>query len=206
MALKGKQLLFVKEYLIDLNATQAALRAGYSKKTAFRIGAENLQKPAIQEAIQEAIADREKRTDITADKVLRRWWEIANVDVNDLVEYRRAPCPDCWAGAEEDPPPEINQHCPRCHGEGKGHVHIHDSRKLRGAARIAYNGAQVGKDGVKVLILDRDKALEMVARHLGMFKEKLELSGGITTEAVVHIFLPDNGRNDGGSTENNGGD
>lgn len=54
MALTAKQQRFVEEYLVDLNATQAAVRAGYSKKTAGAIGGENLEKPEIQEAIQKA--------------------------------------------------------------------------------------------------------------------------------------------------------
>lgn len=70
MALTPKQSLFVKEYLVDLNATQAAIRAGYSEKTAQAIGAENLTKPLIADAIQEAMAGRSKRVEISADYVL----------------------------------------------------------------------------------------------------------------------------------------
>ena len=65
-----KQTLFVKEYLIDLNATQAAIRAGYSEKTAAVIGAENLAKPYIAEAIALASKERAKKVDITAEYVL----------------------------------------------------------------------------------------------------------------------------------------
>ena len=68
--LSPKQSRFVDEYLKDLNATQAAIRAGYSKKTAHRIGAENMQKPAIVDAIQERMDRRAERTEITADYVL----------------------------------------------------------------------------------------------------------------------------------------
>lgn len=70
MSLTRKQQQFVDEYLIDLNATQAAIRAGYSKKTAGAIGAENLEKPEIAEAIQAAMDERAERTEITADYVL----------------------------------------------------------------------------------------------------------------------------------------
>ncbi|WP_213431657.1 terminase small subunit, partial [Paenibacillus dendritiformis] len=76
MALTAKQKAFVQEYLIDLNATQAAIRAGYSAKTARKIGAENLTKPDIQKAIQEAMERREKRTEITQDRVLQ---ELAKI-------------------------------------------------------------------------------------------------------------------------------
>jgi phage terminase small subunit len=69
-ALTDKQRLFVQEYLIDLNATQAAIRAGYSKDTAAQIGYENLRKPEIAQAIASALAEREQRTQITQDYVL----------------------------------------------------------------------------------------------------------------------------------------
>lgn len=71
MALTAKQQRFVAEYLIDLNATQAATRAGYSAKTARFVGSENLTKPNIAAAIQEAMHAREQRTEITQDYVLR---------------------------------------------------------------------------------------------------------------------------------------
>lgn len=71
MALTGKQQRFVDEYLIDLNATQAAIRAGYSEKTAYSIGDENLKKPEIAQAIQAAMNSRSKRTQVDADYVLR---------------------------------------------------------------------------------------------------------------------------------------
>lgn len=71
MALTGKQQQFVDEYLIDLNATQAAIRAGYSEKTAGQIGDENLKKPQIAQAIQAAMNKRAERTQVDADYVLR---------------------------------------------------------------------------------------------------------------------------------------
>ena len=69
--LTAKQAMFVKEYLIDLNATQAAIRAGYSEKTAKAIGFENLTKPAVSDAIQEAMDKRGERLESEADWVLR---------------------------------------------------------------------------------------------------------------------------------------
>jgi phage terminase small subunit len=70
VALNRRQALFVAEYLKDLNASAAARRAGYSEKTAFRSGIENMQKPAITEAIAAAMKERGDRVQITADKVL----------------------------------------------------------------------------------------------------------------------------------------
>ena len=74
--LTAKQDRFVEEYLVDLNATQAALRAGYSEKTARSIGAENLSKPDIEKAIADALETRRLRTEITQDRVLE---ELARI-------------------------------------------------------------------------------------------------------------------------------
>lgn len=71
MALTAKQAAFVDEYLIDLNATQAALRAGYSEKTAKQTGCENLTKPDVAEAIAKRQAERLSRLELTQDQVLR---------------------------------------------------------------------------------------------------------------------------------------
>jgi phage terminase small subunit len=74
--LSPKQQRFVDEYLIDLNATQAAIRAGYSKKTARQIASENLSKPDIQEAIAEAMRERSEATKIDAEWVLNQAVEL----------------------------------------------------------------------------------------------------------------------------------
>lgn len=74
--LTAKQERFCREYIIDLNATQAAIRAGYSKKTANRIASENLSKLDIQKKIQELQQERAERTEITQDKVLK---ELAGI-------------------------------------------------------------------------------------------------------------------------------
>ena len=69
--LTDKQKMFVKEYLVDLNATQACIRAGYSEDTARQVGSENLSKPYIQEAIQEAMSKRAEAVGIKAEDVLK---------------------------------------------------------------------------------------------------------------------------------------
>lgn len=69
--LTAKQQRFIEEYLVDLNATQAAIRAGYSKKTARSVGAENLTKPDIQKAIQKRLSEKEKALMATQDEVLK---------------------------------------------------------------------------------------------------------------------------------------
>ena len=84
--LTPKQQRFVEEYLIDLNATQAAIRSGYSEKTARDIGCENLAKPNIAKAIEEAQNKRQEQTQIDAAYVLKRLVEIDQMDVLDIMD------------------------------------------------------------------------------------------------------------------------
>ncbi|MDB6366735.1 terminase small subunit [Photorhabdus bodei] len=86
MALTGKQEMFCREYLVDLNATQAAIRAGYSDKTANRIGSENLSKLDIQKRISELKSDRNEVVKIDAEYVLKRLVEIDRMDVLDIID------------------------------------------------------------------------------------------------------------------------
>lgn len=86
----NKQEMFVKEYLIDFNATRAALEAGYSKDTAYAIGNENLKKLEIKEAIDKAIKERSEKTDITAEYVIQGIKEVienATQDSNKLKGF-----------------------------------------------------------------------------------------------------------------------
>lgn len=86
MALTPKQKRFVAEYLVDLNATAAAKRAGYSAKTADRIGPELLGKTCVSQAIQEAMKRREQRTEVTQDYVICKLREIADKDASDAQD------------------------------------------------------------------------------------------------------------------------
>jgi phage terminase small subunit len=83
--LSPKQRRFVEEYQIDLNATQAAIRAGYSPDTARSIGCENLTKPNISEAIAELMAARSARTKVTADQVVERLAALAFANIFDFM-------------------------------------------------------------------------------------------------------------------------
>lgn len=208
MALTPKQQRFVDEYLVDLNATQAAIRACYSVNRADAMGHENLRKPEISAAITAAMKAREARTEITQDMVLQRLWQIATADANDLVQYRRNCCRHCWGihhfyqwteaefeaakieaakknnaeptcegGFGFDKLKAANPECPECKGEGKGSMHVQDTRNLKGGARLMYAGVKLGKDGLEVKMHDQMAALEKVARHLGMFKDRTEISG-----------------------------
>lgn len=86
MALNERQLQFTEEYLVDLNATQAAKRAGYSDKTAYSQGQRLLKNVEIQEEIQAARARQMQRTRITADRVLQEYARIAFFDVRKLAD------------------------------------------------------------------------------------------------------------------------
>ncbi|NGE23928.1 terminase small subunit, partial [Klebsiella pneumoniae] len=85
MALTDKQEMFCREYLVDLNATQAAIRAGYSDKTARSVGNENLTKPDIEKRIQELMSSRSEQLKVDAEYVLKRLVEIDQMDVLDIM-------------------------------------------------------------------------------------------------------------------------
>lgn len=84
--LTEKQQRFVAEYLLDLNATQAAIRAGYSQKTAYSMGQRLLKKVEVQEAIRRAKQERLERTKITQDYVLEKLYEITELPASDAAD------------------------------------------------------------------------------------------------------------------------
>ena len=148
-----KQKRFVEEYLIDLNATQAAIRAGYSPDTAKSIGSENLTKPDLQVRIAKAMAERSKRTGVNADRVVMELAKIAFVNAGDVIDAETATLkPDA---AREDT-----------------------------AAIQSVKVKTFGEDGLEreIKMADKLKALELLGKHLGMFKDKVELSGTLETE------------------------
>ncbi|OMF98190.1 terminase small subunit [Paenibacillus sp. FSL R7-0337] len=229
MALTARHKLFVKEYLVDLNAKQAAIRAGYSAKTAEQQASRLLSNVKVQEAIRAAQDKRAAKVEITAEMVMQRWWDIATANPNDLIHTRRLACRYChgfdhkyqWLDDAEfaqayklaldhaeaeakkqdrpidavlpseeggygydrlaDPHPA----CPKCRGEGLLDLHIEDTRKLQGGAKLLYAGIKESKSGIEIQMHDQMKALENVARHLGMFKDKLEVSGTLTIEQLL---------------------
>ena len=95
-ALTARESKFIDEFLVDLNGTKAAVRAGYSAKTARQIASENLSKPHIQAAIAEARRQQQERTHITADAMLQQAWMIATADARELIETKVACCRHCW--------------------------------------------------------------------------------------------------------------
>lgn len=85
--LTDRQERFVEEYLIDLNAKQAAIRAGYSVKSADKIGSQLLDKTRVLEEIEKKKAERSKRTGITADRVLQEYAKIAFANADDIIDF-----------------------------------------------------------------------------------------------------------------------
>lgn len=167
--LTKKQKKFCDEYLIDLNATQAAIRAGYSEKTARFIGAENLTKPNIQEYIQQRMNAREKRTEITQDMVLRELAKIAFSNGSDFAKVVTKPRKKMvWNDEiQEYEEKEIEEQF----------VEMIDTDSLPGDKKAAIASIKETKYGIVVESYDKLKALELIGRHLGMFKDKIELSG-----------------------------
>lgn len=152
-----KQEAFVREYLIDLNATQAAIRAGYSERTAEKIGSENLKKPELASAISAAQAERAQRTEINADWVLRTLAEEKAADLADLYDDAGVlkPVRD-WPMAFR--------------------------RGLVAGIETVEERTGVGEDASislvrKVKLVDRMKHLELIGKHIGVqaFKERLEV-------------------------------
>lgn len=155
--LNAKQSRFVEEYLVDLNASAAARRAGYSVKTADAIGRENLGKPAIAAAIAEAQAVRSKRTGITADRVLLELAKIAFFDPRSLFAADGSPLPisdlsDDAAGALAGI--EVLE---EFDGTGKDRVFKGYTKKYK--------------------VADKNTALTNAMKHLGMLRDKVEHSG-----------------------------
>lgn len=208
MSLTPKQRRFVNEYCVDENATQAALRAGYSESGAGVQGHENLKNPKIAAAIKERMEELVVAASITPEWVVGQWAKIAQADPNDIVQVRRTCCRHChgfghqyqWTEAEYsaavdravdsgkpapdgmggfgfDPKASPNPDCPECGGLGIEDVHVADTRKLRGAARVLYAGAERTRNGIKINMRDKDAAVANLARYLGMMVDKKEFSG-----------------------------
>lgn len=146
-----KQKRFVEEYLVDLNATQAAIRAGYSVKRADAIGYENLRKPEIKDAIEKAQAERSVRTEVTMDRVVQELARIAFIDPRRVFRW------------------------------GPNGVTLIDSDSLTDdeAAIVSEVSETITENGgsVRGKRYDKIKALELLGKHLGGFVDRCELTG-----------------------------
>ena len=148
--LNRKQQLFVDEYLIDLNASQAAIRAGYSVASARDIGCENLTKPNIQEAIAKAMAERSRRTGINQDRVVEELAKLAFVNIADVVDVK--------TGAVREDASKEDLAC---------------IQSIKYKTTESLNGTSVERE---VKIADKKGNLELLGKHLGMWNDKIDVN------------------------------
>ena len=150
--LTEKQQRFVDEYLIDLNATQAAIRAGYSAKTAQEQGSQNLSKLMVQQAIAEQMADRSRRTGVNQDRIVLELARIAFAKITDIVD-----------------------------SEGKIKSTATDD-DLACIESVKYKGSESETSSSverEVKLSSKLKALELLGKHLGMWNDKLDVNMNI---------------------------
>jgi phage terminase small subunit len=151
-ALTMKQQMFVSAYLVSLNATQAAIQAGYAPKRAYAMGHENLKKPEIAKAIERAMSERSEKTQINAEWMLRRLEQDSAADIADLYDEAGNIRP-----VREWP------------------------KAFRTGLVAGVETVQLGEAGEitvkKVKLVDRAKYLEMIGRHIdvGAFKDRVEV-------------------------------
>ena len=156
-----KQKRFCEEYLVDLNATQAAIRAGYSPDSAGAIGSELLKKPEISARIDKSIAAQSRRTGVTADRVIRELARVAFANSQDVINYD-----DATIKADA----------------------IRDDTAAVASVRVKTIPTKDGK-GIEreIKLHDKIKALEDLGRHLGMFTDNVNLNGDIGVTIVDDV-------------------
>lgn len=147
--LTDKQQRFVDEYLIDLNATQAAIRAGYSAKTADRIGPELLGKTCVSEAISKKMAARSRRTGVNAERVVLELAKVAFAKMTDIV--------DSNGRIKEDASPD-------------------DLACIESIKYKESDNEYGGSVEREVKIASKLKALELLGKHLGMWSDKFNVT------------------------------
>jgi len=171
--LKGKQARFVEEYLKDLNATQAAIRAEYSVKTAYSQGQRLLTNVEVQKAIEEATKARSERTKIDSDYVLHRLAEIDRMDVLDILHD------DGSLRAVRDWPPIWRQY-------------IGGMDVLTSITRVN-DETEIENILKKIKWPDKLKNLDLIGKHVNVqaWRERQELTGlnGGPIETVTRVEL-----------------
>jgi phage terminase small subunit len=159
--LTPKQRRFIEEYLIDLNATQAAIRAGYSVKNAGKIGPELLGKTRIKEAIDRALAERSRRTGINQDRVLLELAKIAFLNPVDVINMDEATI--------------------------RGDANREDTAAISSVKvkTIPTPDGNIVEREVKTY--DKLKALEQIGKHLGMWKDNININAEVAVQIVDDI-------------------
>lgn len=162
MSLNPKQQRFVDEYLIDLNGKQAAIRAGYSPRSAEVQASQLLSQPKVAEAVAAAKADLARRTGITQEKVLLEYARLGFANMEDYIRIT----------ADGDPVVDLSK-LDRDKAAAIGEVtsEVYLDGRGDGAERIRRT---------KFKLVDKKAALDSIGRHLGMFTDKIEHSGEVT--------------------------
>ncbi len=181
MALTDKQKLFADEYLIDLNATRA-YKAIYKNCKSEDVAAVNgnrlLRNAKVAEYIEQRMKEREKRTEITQDKVLK---ELAAIAFSSGADFAQV----------IDEPMIVNGSYVMDPDTGKlktwETVRITPTDKLPEDKRKAIAGIKMGKNGIEVATCDKVRALELIGKHLGMFKDQMTLSGNLGIKIVDDV-------------------
>lgn len=145
-----RQAAFCQEYLIDLNATQAAIRAGYSPKTANEQGAQLLANLSIRREIDRLKAERSRRTGITADRVLQELARIAFVNPAEVIDLEM--------------------------GDIRADVCQDDAAAI---ASVKGKSTPAGSREFEIRFQDKVRALELLGKHLGLFGDKLSIEGAV---------------------------
>lgn len=171
--LNPKQRAFVREYLIDLNATQAAIRAGYSEDTAYSQGQRLLKHVEIQKAVAAAQNLRAERTEITADRVLQELAKIGFSDIRKAVRWHSS------LVTEEDNPDGGDIAVIKRIVTNQVEIIASEDIDDETAAAIA-EISQTTQGGLKIKFHDKRAALVDIGKHIGMFVEKHEHSGALT--------------------------
>lgn len=168
MALTAKQQKFADEYLIDLNATQAAIRAGYSSKTAKEIGSENLTKPNIRAYIDARMAQHSARTGVNQERIIRELARVAFLDPTQLVNMDSAEITDDASA---------------------------DDRAAIASVKVKTMSGDVDMIEREVKFADKLKALELLGKRFGMWIDKQQVDVNGAVQIVDNV--PSKGGDDG---------
>lgn len=158
MALTEKQKIFADEYLIDLNATQAAIRAGYSKKTAYRTGADNLRKPQIQEYIEERLKEKESDLIAKQDEVLKYLTEVMRREKTESVVVTLS---------------------------RESSVYVPDENGTMRKKTVKEEVPRIVEIPAK--LSDSNKAAELLGKYYSLFTDKMSLDGPAVVQIIDDI-------------------
>lgn len=177
--LTKNQRIFVDEYLIDLNATRAykvAYKSVKKDETAAVNGSRLLRNAKVKEYLEKRMKDREKRTEITQDKVLQ---ELAKIGFSKATDFAKVVEKEHMEPILDEEGNKIGEK-----PEKYKAVEIVLTDKLDEDKKAAIAGIKEGKYGIEITSCDKVKALELIGRHLGMFTDKIEVNGKVDTGAA----------------------